>query len=580
MSAVHKPKELNKAVIYARYSSHGQQEQSIDGQIRDCLAFAEREGLVVVNQYIDRALSAKTDNRPEFRRMIDDASKKQFQYVIVWKLDRFARNRFDSAVNKATLKKHGVKVLSAMENIADNPEGALLEGILESMAEHYSASLSENVRRGQRESMLKGAHIGGVAPYGFKSVRVDGKLKLVADEEKAEIVKYVFEEYAKGVSKKEIIDSLNARGVRNANGKPLGISFLQRALHNTKYIGKYRYNGEVVEGACDAIISDETFFAVQRQLNKVKHAPAVKKARQEYLLQGKAFCGHCGARLVGDGGTGKLGKVYYYYACGKRKKHHTCDKMNEKKDFLEWYVVEQTVEYVLTPERIDNIAASVVAEYEKEFSSSRIKKLERDVNKIDIEVENLIDILAKGEKKSSGRILEKIDVLETKKADIELNLTTLRIATGRRFTKEDVIKWLKSFCRGDELDIDFQRRIIDLLINSIYLYDDKLVIYYNISGGKQITYIEMCNDMEKLKPLDDDVEVLYNAENTDVAEGSNFVASTPPSHITPKVLIVGLCSFFERVVGRGGSFGIFRQIAYKPIELSAHDGFFYMPSNN
>ena len=544
MGAARKPKELNNAVIYARFSSHGQQEQSIDGQIRDCLAFAERQGFTVVHHYIDRALSAKTDDRPEFRRMIADAAKKQFQYVIVWKLDRFARNRFDSAINKATLKKYDVKVLSAMENIADNPEGALLEGILESMAEHYSASLSENVRRGQRESMLKGSHIGGVAPYGFKSVRVDGKLKLVADEDKAPIVEYVFGEYAKGVSKKKIIDDLNARGVRNANGKPLGISFLQRALHNTKYIGKYMYNGEVVDGACDAIVSEDTFFAVQKQLEKVKHAPAAKKARQDYLLQGKAFCGHCGARLVGDGGTGKLGKVYYYYACGKRKKYHTCDKMNEKKDFLEWYVVEQTVEYVLTPERIDNIAAGIVTEYEKEFNHKRIKKLERDINKIDVEVETLIDILAKGEKKTSARILNKIEVLETQKADIELNLTTLRIASGRRFTKEDVVKWLKSFCRGDELDIDFQRRIIDLLINSIYLYNDKLVIYYNISGGKQITYIEMCNDMENLKPLDDDVNVLYSTENSGVAEGSDFVAPTPPKPLITRRfqgLVVLIC---------------------------------------
>jgi DNA invertase Pin-like site-specific DNA recombinase len=153
--------------------------------------------------------------------MIADASKKQFQYVIVWKLDRFARNRFDSAIHKAALKKHGVKVLSAMENIADNPEGALLEGILESMAEHYSASLAENVKRGQRESVLKGAHVGGLPPFGFKTVKEGDKLRLAADENKAPIIQYVFEQYAKGVSKKKIMEDLTARGVLNCNGKPL-----------------------------------------------------------------------------------------------------------------------------------------------------------------------------------------------------------------------------------------------------------------------------------------------------------------------------------------------------------------------
>jgi DNA invertase Pin-like site-specific DNA recombinase len=114
------------AVIYARYSSHGQQEQSIDGQLRDCRAYAESEGILIVGEYIDRHISGKTDDRADFQRMISDAAKRQFQYVIVWKLDRFARNRFDSAVHKAKLKKYGVKVISATEKISDNPEGIIL----------------------------------------------------------------------------------------------------------------------------------------------------------------------------------------------------------------------------------------------------------------------------------------------------------------------------------------------------------------------------------------------------------------------------------------------------------------------
>ena len=188
------------AVIYARYSSYSQQEQSIEGQLRDCYAYCEREGMSVVGEYIDRAISGRTDERPDFQRMIADSSKKQFAYVVVWKLDRFARNRYDSAMYKAKLKKNGVKVLSAMEPISNSPESIIMEGLLESMAEYYSANLSENVKRGQRESMLKHNWTGGTVPFGYQ-VR---EKKLLPREDRAPIVKEIFEKYAAGVSKKVI----------------------------------------------------------------------------------------------------------------------------------------------------------------------------------------------------------------------------------------------------------------------------------------------------------------------------------------------------------------------------------------
>ncbi len=368
--------EQARAVIYARYSSHGQQEQSIDGQLRDCYAYAERQGYMVIGEYIDRALTGRNDDRPDFQRMLKDARKKQFKYIIVWKLDRFARNRYDSAINKAELKKYGVRVISATENITDEPEGIMLEGLLESLAEYYSANLSKHVKRGQRESILKGNVPGGVPPYGFKLVNK----KLVADEEKAPIIRYIFEQYAKGVSKKQIFDELNAKGIKNAYGKPLTISSLQNNLRNPKYIGKFIFAGEEVAGCCEALVSEEVFYAVQKRLDSVKHAPAANKAHEEYLLQGKAFCGYCGTPLVGESGRNRHGNYYYYYACGKKKKFHTCPKKNEKKVFLEWYVVEQTVEYVLTLERIDYIAAQIVAKYDEEFSAKGIKELERPMS--------------------------------------------------------------------------------------------------------------------------------------------------------------------------------------------------------
>ncbi len=483
--------EHTKAVIYARYSSHGQQEQSIDGQLRDCYAFAERQGYMIVGEYIDRALTGRNDDRPDFQRMLADARKRQFQNIIVWKLDRFARNRYDSAVHKADLKKYGVRVISATENITDEPEGIMLEGLLESLAEYYSANLSKHVKRGMRECVLAGHHTGGYTPYGFK---VEGK-KLVADENTAPVIRYVFEQYAKGVSKKEIIDELNKRGVLLHSGRTLTYNSLQRALRNPKYMGKYIYDGQEVVGGCEALVSEEVFNAVQKRLDSVKRAPAAGKAHEDYLLQGKAFCGYCKTPLVGESGRGRHGGIYHYYACGKKKRSHDCTKKNEKKGFLEWYVVEQTVEYVLTPERIDYIADRLVAKYDDEFNNKGIKDLERQARKLESEIEVAVDASLTAPEKVRPRYYEKIETLETQKADIEMNLATLKIAAGHRYTKEQIVAWLKTFCKGDNLDVDFQKRIIDVLVNSVYVYDDKIVIYYNIKDGKQISYIDVCENI-------------------------------------------------------------------------------------
>ena len=154
-------------IIYARYSSDNQREESIDGQIRECKEFAEKNDIRIIDTYIDRALSAKTDNRPSFQQMIKDSSKGLFDVIIVWKLDRFARNRYDSARYKAQLRKNGVKVISANENISEGSEGIILESVLEGMAEYYSADLSEKVIHGLTENAIKCKFNSDPITFGF-----------------------------------------------------------------------------------------------------------------------------------------------------------------------------------------------------------------------------------------------------------------------------------------------------------------------------------------------------------------------------------------------------------------------------
>ena len=255
------------AVIYARYSSDNQREESIEGQLRECREYADRYGLMVIGTYVDRAYSAKTDNRPEFQRMIKDSAKHLFDVVIVWKLDRFARNRYYSAHNKATLRKNGVKVISAKENISDGSEGIILESMLEGMAEYYSADLSEKIVRGLTENALKEKYNGGGLPLGYST---DNEQHYLIDPLTAPIVQEIFTRYADRETVTQITASLNTRGLVSSRKEAFNKNSLHSMLKNRKYIGEYRYENIVHPDTIPPIISKELFALVQDQLEKTR----------------------------------------------------------------------------------------------------------------------------------------------------------------------------------------------------------------------------------------------------------------------------------------------------------------------
>ncbi len=202
--------------------------------------------------------------------------------------------------------------------------------------------------------------------------------------------------------------------------------------------------------------------------------------------------------MVGESGASSTGARHYYYACAVRKKSHKCKKKNEKKDFLEWYIVEQVVEYVLTPSRIDLIAGRVVEEYNRDFDASEIKELESRLREIDRDLEAVTDTLIKT---TARGVLDKLnkraEALTAQKETAEVELAKLRIASRIKITEEEVSAWLRRFCTGDLMDEAFRRRIIDVFINAVYLYDDKVVMYFNIRDGRQVSYIEMLDMTEE-----------------------------------------------------------------------------------
>jgi len=493
-----------KAVIYARYSSHNQTEQSIEGQLRDNYAWAQQQNITVIGEYIDRALSGTKDTRPDFQRMINDAAKKQFELVIVWKLDRFARNRYDSAIYKAKLKKYGVRVVSVKENITDAPEGIILEGLLESMAEYYSANLSQNILRGKRETMLKGYWSGGPVPFGYK---VENR-RLVIDEKTAPAVRYLFDRYAAGATKKQIVDELNAKGYRTSSGKPIAYQSFSRTLQNTVYIGQYLFKGEVMPDLADRIIDDDTFRKVQSKIKQNAKRPAASKAKVAYILRGKVYCGECGLPMVGECGRSKSGTQYHYYACSTRKRKNRyeditpCSKKAEKKEVLENFVIGQTLEYILTPKQIDVISKAVVQEYNREFSESGVSELEKEQKRLDQEMHKLVDKALDLPKAASKDIYRRIEAIGERQADIEAELLKLKVACRIQLTEKEVKSWLQSFSKKDVKDEDFRQRIVDTFINSIYIYENRIVVFYNIPGGENVTYEEIASNPELAAELE------------------------------------------------------------------------------
>ena len=480
-------------VIYARFSSHAQTEQSIEGQLQVCHEYAKRQGYTVIGEYIDRAISGTTDNRPDFLRMIDDSSKKQFQGVLVYQLDRFARNRYDSAIYKAKLKKNGVRVLSARENISDDASGILVEGLLESIAEYYSAELSQKVKRGMDINAQKCLSNGGCLPLGYK---VDKATKrYVIDTDGAAAVKKVFELYDSGLVVSDICDKMNAQGYRTAHGAKFNKNSLRLMLHNKKYIGVYTFDGKEIPGGMPRIISDELFNRVQERLKTNGQYSGHYKAKQEYILTTKLFCGHCKEPMVGVSGKTTSPKPYYYYRCrGVQLK--SCDKKPVRKEVIENIVVNECRKQ-LTDDNIDMIAREAVALCEREKDSQTLKRLNGLLAENEKKQQNLTEMLLTAPDAVRKLLYEQVPILEEEKEGLEQQIAEERL-THINLTEEEVRFFLTQLRAGDIDDLKYRKMLVNVFVNAVYLYDDKLITYFNIGG----------------KPVEISADIIAEAEST------------------------------------------------------------------
>lgn len=468
--------DLKRAAIYGRYSSHTQKDTSIEQQFLEIRKYCHDNNIHIVAEYADRGLSGTTDDRPEFQRMMKDSAKGKFNVLVVWKVDRFARNRYDSAMYKARLKKNGVKVQYAKEYIPDGPEGILLESILEGSAEYYSANLAQNIKRGLAANAREGKITNGTLPLGY---RKGADMRYEIDPVGADIVRRIFSMYADGISAVEICAVLNNMGHRTKLGKPFGKNSLRGILKNERYTGTYIYGDMRIDGGIPAIVDKETFDKAQRQLAMHAESPAAGKDIH-YLLTGKLFCGHCQDPMIGMSGNGKCGGKYAYYSCAnKRRGDKSCDKKNVRKEDIESVVVARTLDYILTDEAIEKIAEAAVLLQESERDTSALDGLKARLKEVESGLKNYLRAIEKGI--FNDTTAERMRELEEEKYSL-INLIADAEIEQPMITKDQIMYTLDKFRHGDPSDPDFAEKIIDIFVRKVYLYDNgrlKIIYTYN-----------------------------------------------------------------------------------------------------
>ena len=365
-------------IIYARYSSDNQREESIDGQIRECKEFAEKNDIRIIDTYIDRALSAKTDNRPSFQQRIKDSSNGSLIALPV------------TVMTRRILKKNGVKVISATEAISSGAEGILLESMLEGYAEYYSAELAEKINRGLTENALKCKYNGGSVAFGYM---IDDEQHFQINPTLAPVVLNIFNDYLSGKTQKEIRDELNNKGLKNANGREFTINNISKILTNRRYIDNYIYKDVLIENGIPAIIPNDVFDKVQEMIVVNKRAPSRHKAVDDCLLTTKLYCGKCKAFMVGESGNAR-GKRYSYYKCVSTKRNKTCDKKAVKKDWIEDIVIYQVMKFIDDDSLIEMLVNKILSIQGK--GSPMLKSLKKQLAQTDTAIENMLNAIEQG----------------------------------------------------------------------------------------------------------------------------------------------------------------------------------------
>lgn len=467
------PSNQQDAVIYARFSSHRQKEESIEQQVSECRDYAKLNGYNVIKVYSDYAISGKTDRRAAFQRMMRDAQHREFKTVIAYKSNRIGRNMLQALGNEDKLAEYGVKVIYAKEEFGDTAAGRFALRTMMNVNQFYSENMAEDIKRGLMDNAAKCKVNNGSLPIGYRKGE-DGRFAI--DDKTAPIVREIFERVCNGDTYAIIARDLNNRGIVTRTGNKWGRSSFHAIISNEVYIGVYKYAGVRIEGGVPSIIEKELFYKVQ---NKLMNGSGMKNARRnnsDYTLTGKLFCGHCGGAMVGVSGTSRSGELHYYYMCKNKRETKSCTKANVSRDKIEQEVVRCIKEYVLRDDVMDRIA-DICIQFQKQVWAEN-RKLPEHAELADVckAINNIMAAIEQGiiTPTTKNRLTE----LEEKKNELEIYIcaNTCKLPT---YTKEQILFWLESFRHGDEGDKEYQRNLIKAFVKAVYLFDDKIRIVFS-----------------------------------------------------------------------------------------------------
>jgi len=475
------------AVIYARFSSSAQREASIEQQITVCKQFAAREGYNVLQTYSDRALTGRTDRRPQFLQLIRDAREGAFQAVLVYALDRFSRDKYDSARYKHELRDCGVRVVSATEPISDQPSGILIESVFEGLAQYYSAELSQKIRRGNEDN-AKRCLAGGQMPLGYRR-GADGRYEIHPEE--AEIVREIFQRVAAGETYAEICRDLNARGIRTKHGGVWNRSSFKSILPNQRYIGTYVSKYHMQEDAIPAIIDKETFYKVQTA-SRTKSGPR-RTSDGIYSLTGKLFCGLCGSSFVGVSGTSKTGKKCFYYTCSGHRAHK-CEQPSFPRHKLESSICRAIWDDVLSDDAIAWMAHQTILDQDKLQPDNDLDIVQAELAQVRSQKANIINAIKAGIFTASTR--DELIRLEQEEAALQDRVKQAETALSALPTEDDIISFLEMFRDGYASQELTNAALLDAFVMRAVVRPSDILVYFRIKKEDRQTCADLPTEPE------------------------------------------------------------------------------------
>lgn len=438
---------MKTAYVYARFSSDNQREESIDAQLRAISEYCQKEQISILKVFKDEAFSARTDKRPAFQEMFGLIKEQPADFLVVHKLDRFARSRADAAFYRSKLKEAGMKLVSVLERLDDSPESIIMEGILESMNEYYSANLSRETKKGLKENILNGKRNGGKVPYGYSLI----DHHLVPNKD-ADTVRRIFHLYSEGMGVTEIVKKTRSR-----------INNIRPLLMNEVYLGHLISGENRCENAHEPIIDKETFYACQKRMQD-KRMNAANRAKVDYMLAGLITCGVCGKRMIGMSSKGK----YYYYSC------KTAGCKIYRKDDLEERVIKELDKHFTPTDEIKALFFDMV--------SKRVNSRVEDDNARKAEyilrqrISKLIDSVQYAETQDDIKaIMEKVNELRRQMPE--------KVQPKQTVSREECDRFIESFCDIESMDRQEQRLLLRKTIEQIAVKPDEICLFMSIKRG-------------------------------------------------------------------------------------------------